>query len=217
MARIRHRKSINPFRVQLDVKRPDWSRLLDLSQPIEVDLGFGRGEFIMEMARQRPGVQFVGLEIRSYLLEKMRAQLEQDLRPNVHVMAANVKQHLPILFDAGMLSRVYIHFPDPWTKRKKHHKRRMVDADLVTTLYTLLKPGGEVHLMTDKRDVGLEMRQLFESHGGFTNACGAGQFCPTSTTGVHTREEQYYMQRGEQVYRLEFVRDGDQEGQDTCV
>lgn len=171
----------------------------------------------MEMARQRPGVQFVGLEIRSYLLEKMRDQLEQDPRPNVHVMAANVKQHLPILFDAGMLSRVYIHFPDPWTKRKKHHKRRMVDADLVTTLYTLLRPGGEVHLMTDKREVGLEMQQLFESHEGFTNACGAGQFCPASTTGVRTREEQYYIQRGEQVYRLRFVRDGDREARTRAL
>jgi tRNA (guanine-N7-)-methyltransferase len=206
MSRIRHRKTINPFRFQRDVQRPDWSSLLDLSLPIEVDLGFGRGEFILEMARRRPQVQFVGLEIRDYLIEKVRAQLAEGNLPNVYVMAANVKEHLPILFDPGTLSRVYIHFPDPWTKRKKHHKRRMVDAKLVDTLHALLRQGGEVHLMTDKEPVGLEMRALFEAHPGYENACGSGQFCSESTTGVRTREEMYYIGRGDHIYRLKFTR-----------
>jgi tRNA (guanine-N7-)-methyltransferase len=206
MARVRHRKSINPFRFQRDVQRPDWSSILDLNKPIEVDLGFGRGEFILEMARQRPDVQYVGLEIRDYLIDKVHGLLEEAPLPNVHVMAANVKEHLDILFDPGMLSRVYIHFPDPWTRRKKHHKRRMVDASLVATLHALLRPGGEVHLMTDKREVGLEMRALFETHGGYENACGEGRFCAESTTGVRTREETYYLKRGDDIYRLRFVR-----------
>jgi len=207
MTRKRHRKSINPFRFQRDVQRPDWASVLDLSKAVEVDLGFGRGEFIVESARLRPDVQFVGIEIRDYLIERMRERLQRDPRPNVHVLAANAKQHLPTLFDPGMLSRVYIHFPDPWTKRKKHHKRRMVDGDLVATLHTLLKPGGEVHLMADKEEVGLEMRGLLEAHGGFENACGAGQFCPESTTGLCTREELYYVKRGTPIYRLKFIRD----------
>jgi hypothetical protein len=50
------------------------------------------------------------------------------------------------------------------------------------------------------------MRSLLEAHGGFENACGAGQFCAESTTGIPTREEQYYMRRGERIYRLKFVR-----------
>lgn len=206
MARIRHRKSINPFRVRLDVERPDWESILDLHRPIEVDLGFGRGEFLIEMARRRPQVTFIGIEIRRHLIEKMEARLAEKPVPNVHVVAANVKQHLPILFDPGMLSRVYIHFPDPWTKRKRHHKRRMVDADLVAALYDLLQPGGEVHLMTDKQEVGMQMLDLFEGHGGFENACGAQCFCPQSTTGIRTREETYYIERGDPVYRLKFVR-----------
>ena len=211
MARKRHRKSINPFRIRLDVQRPDWSSMLDPDKPVEVDLGFGRGEFILEMARNRPEVEFVGLEIRQYLIEKVRARLQEDPRANVHVLTANVKRHLSTLFDPGMLSRVYVHFPDPWTQRKRHHKRRMVDADLVSTLHTLLRPRGEVHLMTDKSDVGTEMLALFEGHGGFENVCGAGQFCLGSTTGVHTREEMYYIGRGDPVFRLRFVRKADGE------
>jgi tRNA (guanine-N7-)-methyltransferase len=206
MARIRHRKTINPFRFQREIQRPDWPSILDPDKPIEIDLGFGRGEFILEMARQRPHVQFVGLEIRDYLIDKVQDQLQEEPCPNVYVMAANVKEHLPILFDPGMLSRVYIHFPDPWTRRKKHHKRRMVDARLIATLYALLQTGGEVHLMTDKEMVGQEMRALFETHGGFENACGEGQFCLESTTGIRTREELYYIERGDPIYRLKFVR-----------
>ena len=213
MARIRHRKSINPFRFRRQVQRPDWSSILDPEAPIEVDLGFGRGEFILEMARLRPGVQFVGLEIRDYLIDKIRERLREDPRPNVYVMAANVKEHLPVLFDPGTLSRVYIHFPDPWTTRKKHHQRRMVDAGLVATLYTLLRAEGEVHLMTDQEEVGREMHALFEAHGGFENACGEGQFCSESTTGVRTREELYYMERGDRIYRLKYVRRGQRPGQ----
>ena len=78
-------------------------------------------------------------------------------------------------------------------------------AGLVATLYALLRPGGEVHLMTDKEPVGLEMRALFEAHGGYEDACGEGQFCSESTTGVRTREETYYMERGDDIYRLRFV------------
>ena len=206
MSRIRHRKTINPFRFQRDVQRPDWASMLEPNQPIEVDLGFGRGEFILKLAERRPDIFFVCLELRDYLIEKVQEQIGQRSLTNVYVMAANVKVHLPVLFDPGRLSRVYIHFPDPWTKRKKHHKRRMVDASQVDTLHTLLRPGGEVHLMTDKREVGLEMHALFEAHGGYRNACGEGQFCPESTTGVRTREETYYMDRGNDIYRLEFVR-----------
>jgi tRNA (guanine-N7-)-methyltransferase len=206
MTRKRHRKSINPFRIQLQVERPDWASILDLNKPLQVDLGFGRGEFIIEIARRMPDTECIGLEIRQYLIEKVRQRLEGEPLPNVHVLAANVKQHLPVLFDPGMLSRVYIHFPDPWTKRKRHHKRRMVDASLVATLFELLAPGGEVHLMTDKEPVGREMLTLFETHGGFENACGTGQFCAQSTTGIHTREETYYIGRGDRIYRLKFVR-----------
>jgi tRNA (guanine-N7-)-methyltransferase len=173
---------------------------------IEVDLGFGRGEFLMERALQQPETLFVGIEIRDYLIEKMQAKLQAEPRPNIVIIRANVKQHLPNLFDPGMLSRVYIHFPDPWTNRKRHHKRRMVDASLVSTLHTLLKAGGQVHLMTDKHQVGMEMMSLFQAHGGFSNAYGMNQFSPVSTTHIRTREESYYLDRGDPIYRLKFVR-----------
>jgi tRNA (guanine-N7-)-methyltransferase len=157
------------------------------------------------MARRRPGVEFIGLELRRYLLEKMQAILASEALPNVHVYLANVKEHLPILFDPNMLSRVYIHFPDPWTRRRRHHKRRMVDAHLVETLHVLLKTGGEVHAMTDKDEVGGEILALFEAHGGYENACGSGRFCNESTTGIRTREEAYYIERGDRIFRLKFV------------
>lgn len=206
MARVRHRKSINPFRIWFDIERPAWNSILAPGKPIEVDLGFGRGEFIIEMARRRPDVEFVGLELRQYLIDKVEQLLKEEPLPNVHVFLANVKEHVSALFAPETLSRVYIHFPDPWTRRKKHHKRRMVDATLVATLHTLLAPGGEVHLMTDKQVVIREMFHLFEAHGGFGNACGAGQFCAESTTGLYTREERYYLDRGDTVHRLRFIR-----------
>jgi len=207
MSRVRHRKSINPFKFRKPVNRPDWASILEPGRPIEVDLGFGRGEFILKMARRHPDVEYIGIEIREYLLEKLDQQLEQDPLPNVHGILANVKEHLRELFDPASLRRVYIHFPDPWTHRARHHKRRMVDERLVATLYALLVPGGEVHLMTDSEVVGLEMRALFEGHGGYRNACGAGRFCAESTTGVRTREETYYLEQGKPIYRLKFVRD----------
>ena len=208
MTRKRYRKSINPFRVQIQVERPDWLTITGgVYKPIELDLGFGRGEFLMQRALENPERLFVGIEIRDYLIEKMHQHLHEDPRDNIYLIHANIKQHLPILFDPGMLSCVYIHFPDPWTTRKKHHKRRMVDADLVATLYTLLEPGGQVRLATDKKEVGLEMLSLFSAHGGFVNACGPDAFCPENTTGIRTREEIYYLGRGDPIYRLQFVRD----------
>lgn len=161
---------------------------------------------MLEMARRQPDIEFVGIEIRQYLVSKLEQRLVEDPLPNVHAVLANVKEHLPVLFAPSTLSAAYIHFPDPWTRRKKHHKRRMVDAELVSTLHALLVPCGEVHLMTDKQSVGLEMLSLFEAHSGYENACGAGQFCSESTTGIRTREEQYYIVQGVAICRLKFVR-----------
>jgi tRNA (guanine-N7-)-methyltransferase len=206
MARVRHRKSTNPFRVQIEVERPDWASELEPGKPVELDCGFGRAEFILERARQCPDVELIGIELRRYLIEKARERIAEAGLSNVHVYLANVKEHLAVLFEPGMLHKVYVHFPDPWTRRRKHHKRRMVDAELVETLHPLLVPGGEVHLMTDKREVAHEMRSLFEAHGGYENACGAGRFCDESTTGIRTREERYYMRQKDRVYRLKFVR-----------
>ena len=217
MSRIRHRKTINPFRFQREIQPPDWTSMLKPDQPIEVDLGFGRGEFILTMAERRPDVFFVGLELRDYLIEKVQEQIAERGITNVYVMAANVKVHLPLLFSPGRVSRVYIHFPDPWTKRKKHHKRRMVDAALVDTLYALIRPGGEVHLMTDKEPVGLEMRALYEAHPGFENAIGPNQFAAQSTTGIRTREEQYYLGRGDHIYRLQYIRAPEAGTQRDCT
>ena len=91
MSRIRHRKTINPFRFQRDVQRPDWAAMMEPDQSVEVDLGFGRGEFMLEMAERRPDVFFVGLELRDYLIEKVQEQIAERSLTNVHVMAANVK------------------------------------------------------------------------------------------------------------------------------
>jgi tRNA G46 methylase TrmB len=95
MARVRRRKSYNPYRFQRKVEQPNWSELLDLSKPVEVDLGFGRGEFIMEMALRRPEAQFVGIEIRAYLVEKLRDQLQVrsgNAEPCLHPFSRSMDQ-----------------------------------------------------------------------------------------------------------------------------
>jgi tRNA (guanine-N7-)-methyltransferase len=114
---------------------------------IELEIGFGHGLFLYERAQARPDVRLVGIEVKrkwSYLVAQRCAA--RGLA-NVTVWAADARGVLPRL-DAGSVSRLFMHFPDPWWK-KRHSKRSLVGSSLLSEIARVLRPGGEFFLQTD--------------------------------------------------------------------
>jgi len=128
---------------------------------LELEIGPGRGGFIIERLAADPAVCIVGLEIRlkwaSLLDERVRGL---GLGARARVFAEDIRIALP-RFAVGSLSKIFIHFPDPWWK-KRHAKRRLAQADVMAHLVRVLAPGGELFVQTDVWDTAQAYREAIE-------------------------------------------------------
>jgi len=150
---MRPRKHCNPLGFQGDVARPDWRALFAHrpDAPMEVDVGYGMGGFLLERAAARPDLNIVGLEVRRILDEMMRetlAQIEPGSRPNLHIILCNANWSFDALFDDDSLAAVHVYFPDPWWKAR-HRKRRVLSEPFLRQAARVLVPGGGLHVWTD--------------------------------------------------------------------
>lgn len=202
-ARQRHRKHANPFSFRDAVAAPDWSAIYDRPAPLALDVGFGAGGFLLELARRHPEWNVLGLEIRPHLVEDAVAAARQEGLRNLHAVLANANMHLQDLVPDGAVSFVAVNFPDPWYKTR-HHKRRVVRPEWLEVLTTKLAPGAEVHAMSDYEPIAAEMLQVLEGCAGLVNLAGPGRLASESTTGIMTEREIKHLGRGEPVYRMHF-------------
>ncbi len=199
----RRRQHGNPFNVRGPIELPDWTAVFGREAPFAIDVGFGRGGFLLDLARRRPEWNVIGLEIRRHLVDEIIAEARGLGIQNLHAVLANANEHLTALVPEASVAFVSINFPDPWYK-KRHHKRRVVRPDWVADLATRLRDGAELHAMTDYEPVGAQIREVVEAAPGFVNVDGPGAFARESTTGIGSERERTHERRGEPIYRLRF-------------
>ena len=204
--RQRHRRHANPFAVRGAVERVDWADVYRREAPFALDIGCGPGRFVCDLAGAHPEWNVLGLEIRQHLVEETRYTAAAMGLAHAWAMVANANVHLADLLPPRSVAFVSVNFPDPWYK-KRHRKRRVVNAAWVDQLCGKLLPGAEFHAMTDFQPVAEEIREVMESHPRFTCAVGGTGFSPGSTTGLTSEREIKHMQRGEPIFRLRYVYD----------
>jgi tRNA (guanine-N7-)-methyltransferase len=141
-----------PECVRERVRESGWPGIFapDLSAParLVVDVGFGRGEFLMGLARSEPDTGFLGIEVSFKRLLKMARRLARTELRNVRLVGCTAERVVGELLPEGSVSCFWINFPDPWPK-KRHHRRRLIDAKFVGDLASRLQPGGALHIATD--------------------------------------------------------------------
>jgi tRNA (guanine-N7-)-methyltransferase len=208
LGRVRVREHVNPLcrKYQVSASAPDWTKIsADSSLPLHLDIGCARGRFLWHMAQVQTDWNFLGLEIREPLVEEANLWRDEKGLTNLHYLFCNANSSLkPILetLPAGTLQRVSIQFPDPWFK-KKHHKRRVVQQELVGELATYLAVGGEVFIQSDIEEVESEMCDRFSSDPSFKRT-NNGEWLAENPLPVATEREIATLKRGEPVYRAVF-------------
>jgi tRNA (guanine-N7-)-methyltransferase len=128
-----------------------WSDLFTNDHPVELEIGSGKGTFLIEQARSRPEVNFFGVEWANWFWRYASDRLRRAGLTNVRTVRAEamffLREHVP---DAS-LSVLHVYFPDPWPK-KRHHKRRLIQPPFIEQARRVLQPGGRLQVVTDHQD-----------------------------------------------------------------
>ena len=186
---------------------PDWQAQFGNHQPLKLEIGFGMGSFLIEMAAKEPHTSFIGMDfyhkgIRKLMTRKNKLQLE-----NIRVAYGDVRFKIPLLFKDGELDTVYINFPDPWSK-KRHTKRRLIKPDFVKLIGQKLAPEGRIFLATDFETYAMEMLEYFNSEPLFQNRDPASGFLENREDLPKTKYEKNFINAGHKIYYLEYSRLG---------
>jgi tRNA (guanine-N7-)-methyltransferase len=192
----------------------DIEQILDASRvapggELELEIGPGRGGFILERLAQGPGVRIIGLEIRlkwaTLVDERVR---ESGFAGRGRVFAEDIRAALP-RFRAGSLTKVFIHFPDPWWK-KRHAKRRLANAEVMDQVGRLLAPGGELFVQTDVWGTAQAYRDAIEPNVAFASFGDApgSPLCAENPYVARSPRERRVMADGMPIIRLRYRRRG---------
>jgi tRNA (guanine-N7-)-methyltransferase len=128
-----------------------WHEFFGNQNPIRIEVGMGKGKFIMELAEKNPDVNYIGIERYSSVLLRglqKRSQLELS---NIYFMRIDALE-LADVFDAGEVDRIYLNFSDPWPKAR-HARRRLTSPDFFARYDKVLVQDGQVEFKTDNRDL----------------------------------------------------------------
>ncbi|HOK14025.1 MAG TPA: tRNA (guanosine(46)-N7)-methyltransferase TrmB [Candidatus Kapabacteria bacterium] len=134
------------------IDKIDWSNHFANSQPPDLlDIGCGRGKFLLDMSFRLPQKNILGIEVRPLPVEWLQNVIKGENLPNVSVLRYSVVNGLPFIED-NSIEEVFYLFPDPWPK-KKHIKRRAFNLDFVREVHRILKKQGKLLLATDVPEV----------------------------------------------------------------
>ncbi len=175
----------------------DWDEVFGRVAPLAVELGFGNGEFIATLARERPDWNLLGFEISLSCVDRAAHRLARQGASHVRLGLVDGRFGLRELVPDGGAWAVYVHFPCPWPKAR-HAGRRLFDATFVGTLSSVLVTGGEVRLVTDVRAYAEEAAAEMERTGCFEVEGPE----PLLDTGPDTRYELKWRRQGRPIWRV---------------
>lgn len=178
-------------------------------RPLHLDIGCARGRFLLELAALQPERNHLGVEIRRPLVDAAEAERQELGLENLRLLFCNANVSLETWLaelPAGLLERVSIQFPDPWFK-KKHHKRRVLQPDLLRAIAAALPQGGWLFLQSDVEAVIAPMVALCEASGCFARpAADARPLRTDNPLPVSSERERYALAHGLPVQRVLFLR-----------
>ncbi len=184
--------------------RPDWSLVFGQAGPLNLELGAGHGGFALAFAAANPRENLVAIEVRKKFADLTRARAAQRGLRNLVSLRADARVDVPRLFAEESLTALFLHFPDPWWKRR-HEKRRLVAEGFAELMLGRLVPGGLLDVRTDVRERADEMAAILEA-AGFVNEAGPRGFSPRPEGEIPSTREKRYLVSGEPVYRLRLRR-----------
>lgn len=189
-------------------KTLDFSTIFPGKERIKLEIGFGNGDSLVEMAASDPDAGYVGIEVHEPGVGHCLQQAELRGVRNLKLMSHDAIEILQQMIPPQSLEGVFLFFPDPWHK-KKHHKRRIVNQQFRDLLSRLLKPGGIIHMATDWQDYAEHMLMEMSEDRRFSNLSGEGAYSEKPAYRPETKFERRGQRLGHGVWDLLFSLESD--------
>ncbi|MDR8524702.1 MULTISPECIES: tRNA (guanosine(46)-N7)-methyltransferase TrmB [Shewanella] len=170
-----------------------------------LEIGFGMGASLVEMAKAAPELNFIGIEVHKPGVGACLAEAAEAGVTNLRVYHHDAIEVLENSIADGSLSRVQLFFPDPWHK-KRHHKRRIVQAPFAELIRSKLKVGGVFHLATDWENYSEHMLEVMNAAPGYKNQSATGDVVERPDHRPLTKFEARGHRLGHGVWDLMFER-----------
>lgn len=179
--------------------RGNWQKLFLKSQPIHLEIGTGKGQFIIGMAKQHPDINFIGIELaKSIVVTAGEKALEAEL-DNLLLIHADAN-HLLEYFAPNEISSIYLNFSDPWPKNR-HEKRRLTFSAFLKHYEDVLIPGGEIVLKTDNRGLFEYSLCSFSAYGMLLEEVNLDLHAIEAPLNIMTEYEEKFSAKGQPIYR----------------
>lgn len=183
----------------------DWRAAFGNDRPVELEVGFGKGLFLVTAAQACPDTNFAGVEIVRKYQYFTASRLAKRKLGNVRVACADVRLFLPARVATASLQAVHVYFPDPWWK-KRHHKRRVFTADFVAECTRVLRPGGQFHAATDVEEYARVMSDLLAAQPGLRPLPPPEERQPEHDLDYLTNFERKFRKQGKPIWRMRYER-----------
>lgn len=191
------------FCVPYQAQPLDTAALFGNHYPVVLEIGFGMGETSAAIARAHPEKNYVGVEVHPPGVGALLKRIEEQQLSNVRLIAHDAVEVLQHMVAPNSLAGVHVFFPDPWHK-KKHHKRRLIQAPLVALIASRLAPGGYLHCATDWENYAEQMLAVLSQEALLRNSAPA--YAPRPPERPLTKFEQRGLRLGHGVWDLLFTR-----------
>lgn len=199
------REKINAY-PQYIIPQPEgakgrWNEIFGNDNPIHIEVGTGKGQFVTGMAKQNPHINYIGIEMyESVIITALDRLIEADL-PNLKLLDVDGAE-LINYFEKGEVSRVYLNFSDPWPKTR-HAKRRLTYKTFLSLYESIMPDEGEIHFKTDNQGLFEFSLRSFSEYGMLLTFVSLDLHNSRYEGNVMTEYEEKFSAKGQRIYRSE--------------
>lgn len=193
------------YGVEFDQQPIDLDQTFGRRAPRMLEIGFGAGEALLAFAQAHPELDCIGVEVHKPGVGHLLLGAEAAGLKNLRVICHDAVEVLQQQLAPGSIQLIHIFFPDPWHK-KRHHKRRLIQPELVQLLARVLAIGGTLRLATDWEHYAMQMREVIDASPSFANDAPGTGFVARSEERPLTRFERRGHRLGHGVWDLSYTR-----------
>jgi tRNA (guanine-N7-)-methyltransferase len=183
----------------------DYQQIFGRHAEVIVEIGFGMGSSLLTMAQENPHLDYVGIEVHKAGVGSLVADIHDHKVPNIRIASHDAVEIVQAQLEDSSLAGVQIFFPDPWHK-KRHHKRRLIQADFIHMLAKKIKPGGFIHCATDWHEYAEHILEVLSNEPMLVNQNLDGSYVSRPESRPLTKFEQRGERLGHEVWDLIFIK-----------